>query len=43
MTKEDEERVKKELKENKDDGVKYNKVVKISKDCHVPDYFKNIF
>lgn len=44
MTKEDEEREKKELKENKDNEVKYNKVVKkISKDCHVPDYFKNIF
>lgn len=38
---EDEEKVYNELKENKDDEVKHNKV-KISKDCHVPDYLKNI-
>ena len=37
LTEDDEE------KENKDDEVKYNRVVKkINEDCHVPDFLKNI-
>lgn len=43
LNEEYEEKENKELKENKDDEVKYNKVVKkISGDCHVPDFLKNI-
>ena len=43
LTEDDEEKENKELKENKDDEVKYNRVVKkINEDCHVPDFLKNI-